>query len=88
MINTIKKQFVVFRNLFLYRKWDFLARVNQSNFKVDTNADFVVSIASYPKRAHLLPAVFEALNQQTVVPKKWILVLSVEEWPQKNFLII
>ncbi|WP_016990260.1 hypothetical protein [Flavobacterium sp. ACAM 123] len=28
-----------------------------------------------------MPAVFEALNKQTVVPKKWILVLSEEEWP-------
>lgn len=82
MINKIIKQLVVFRNLFLYRKWDFLARVNHSKFRTNPRADFVVSIASYPKRAHLLPAVFEALNTQTIVPQKWILVLSEEEWPE------
>ncbi|AWG23697.1 glycosyltransferase [Flavobacterium faecale] len=29
-----------------------------------------------------MPAVYEALNQQTTVPKKWNLVLSEEEWPK------
>jgi hypothetical protein len=81
MINTIKKQLVVFRNQLIYRKWDLLSKINRTKFNIDDNADFVVSIASYPKRAHLLPAVFEALNQQTVMPKKLILVLSEEEWP-------
>jgi len=42
----------------------------------------VVSIASYPKRDPLLPAVYEALKRQTSVPKKWILVLSEEDYPQ------
>jgi hypothetical protein len=46
------------------------------------NAGFVVSIASYPKRDPLLPAVFEALSRQTVKPKKWILVLSEEDYYQ------
>ena len=44
----------------------------------------MVTIASYPKRAHLLPAVYEALNNQTTVPQKWLLVLSEEEWPRLN----
>ncbi|MEZ7500367.1 glycosyltransferase [Flavobacterium sp. Arc3] len=48
---------------------------------MNPQATFVVSIASYPKRSHLLPAVYEALNKQKTVPKKWILVLSEEEWP-------
>lgn len=48
---------------------------------VDDNAQFIVSIASYPKRDPLLPAVFQALSRQTVVPRKWILVLSVEDYP-------
>lgn len=41
----------------------------------------MVSIASYPKRDPLLPAVFQALSKQTIVPNKWILVLSVEDYP-------
>ncbi len=48
---------------------------------VDSNADFVVSIASYPKRDPLLPAVFQALSRQTTLPLKWILVLSQEDYP-------
>ncbi|WP_445718780.1 glycosyltransferase [Flavobacterium sp.] len=81
MFKELIKKIVVIRNFLIYKKWNFLSRLHQSPFRIDTNADFVVSIASYPKRAHLLPAVFEALNTQTVLPQKWILVLSVEEWP-------
>lgn len=66
--------------MLIYKKFNFLSRINNSKFRTDPCADFVVSIATYPQRSHLLPAVFEALNQQTVVPKKWILVLSEEEW--------
>jgi hypothetical protein len=81
MIRTIITNLVTLRNYLIYKKFDYLSKINKSKFRVDTKADFVVSIASYPKRSHLLPAVFEALNKQTVVPKKWVLVLSVEEWP-------
>jgi hypothetical protein len=81
MINKLKQKIVFLRNFLIYKKWHFLAKRNQTKFRINTEAQFVVSIASYPKRAHLLPAVYEALNQQTVVPKKWILVLSEEEWP-------
>lgn len=81
MISKLIKQLVQLRNAIIYNKWDFLAKFNHSLFKVNSEAQFVVSIASYPKRAHLLPAVFEALNTQKVVPQKWILVLSEEEWP-------
>ena len=81
MIKIIITNLVTVRNYLVYKKFDYLSKINNSKFRVDPKADFVVSIASYPKRSRLLPAVFEALNQQTVVPKKWILVLSVEEWP-------
>lgn len=81
MIPKIKQKLVYWRNLLIYKKWHYLAKLNQSQFRIDPEAQFVVSIASYPKRTHLLSAVFEALNQQTVVPQKWILVLSEEEWP-------
>jgi len=48
---------------------------------VDNGAKFVVSIASYPQRDPLLPAVFQALSRQTTLPLKWILVLSQEDYP-------
>jgi hypothetical protein len=81
MQTEIIKMLVFLKHITIYKKWDFLAKINQFKFLTNPSADFVVSIASYPKRSHLLPAVFEALNQQTVVPKKWLLVLSEEEWP-------
>jgi hypothetical protein len=56
-----------------------LVKANKTPFRVNPEANFVVTIASYPKRAHLLPAVYEALNNQTTVPQKWLLVLSEEE---------
>lgn len=81
MIPKIKQKLVYWRNLLIYKKWHFAAKLNQAKFRINPEAPFVVSIASYPKRAQLLSAVFEALNQQTVIPQKWILVLSEEEWP-------
>jgi hypothetical protein len=81
MITKLKQKLVFLRNRIIYKKWDFSAKWNHSQFRINQEVQFVVSIASYPKRAHLLPAVFEALNAQTVVPQKWILVLSEEEWP-------
>lgn len=81
MIKKIIKKTVTLRNFFVYKNFAFLSTIRSSSLRVNPMAEFVVSIASYPKRAHLLPTVFEALNQQTVVPKKWILVLSKEEWP-------
>lgn len=47
---------------------------------VNDDANFLVSIASYPKRDSLLPAVFQTLSKQTVIPRKWILVLSAEDY--------
>lgn len=78
------KKLVTLRNHFVYQKFHFFSKINHSRFRVNPEADFVVSIASYPKRSHLLPSVYEALNRQTTVPKKWILVLSMEEWPEQK----
>ena len=89
MIKILKQKLVWVRNFLTFKKYDFLSKVNKATFCVNPEADFVVSIASYPKRAHLLPAVYEALNNQTTVPQKWLLVLSEEEWPNlelPNFL--
>jgi hypothetical protein len=89
MKNKVIKNLVYLKHLAIYKKWNFFASSNQLKLRINPETDFVVSIASYPKRAHLLPAVFEALNTQTTVPKKWLLVLSEEEWPDlklPNFL--
>lgn len=89
MKNKVIQNLVYLKHLAIYKKWHYLAKLNQTKFRSNPEAQFVASIASYPKRVHLLPAIFEALNQQTVVPQKWILVLSEEEWPDlklPNFL--
>lgn len=82
MLKILKQKLVLIRNYLIYKRLDVLAKINHTKFRTNPAANFVVSIASYPKRSHLLPAVFEALNRQTVVPKKWLLVLSEEEWPK------
>lgn len=64
----------------LFRLFDLKARFTSAKFPFDLTANFVISIASYPKRDHLLPAVFEALRLQTVKPQKAILVLSKEDY--------
>ena len=74
------QKLVLFRNFFLYKKYDLLAKISKIKLPINENADFIVSIASYPKRDHLLAAVFQALTNQTTLPKKWILVLSVEDY--------
>ena len=81
-MNQLIKKLVRLRNFLIYKRWDFISKINQIKLNTDPKANFVVSIATYPKRAHLLPAVFEALNQQTQLPQKWIVVLSEEEWPE------
>jgi predicted AlkP superfamily phosphohydrolase/phosphomutase len=91
MSKSLKQKLAWVRNFLIFKKYDFLAKANKTTFRVNPEANFVVSIASYPKRAHLLPAVYEALNNQTTVPQKWLLVLSEEEWPNlelPNFLKI
>lgn len=83
MITTVKHQLVWLRNYILYKKFDLLARMSGSKFRTDPKAEFVVSIASYPQRSSLVPAVVQSLKRQTIVPQKWLLVLSEEEWPNK-----
>ncbi|MCH7412065.1 hypothetical protein MM213_01110 [Belliella sp. R4-6] len=79
-MNNLRQQLVLFRNFLMFKKFDILAKITESRIPVDEKANFLVSIASYPNRDHLLPAVFQALTRQTVVPKKWILVLSIEDY--------
>lgn len=61
-----------------------LASVSPRKPFLDPRASFVISIASYPKRAHLLSAVFESVKRQTIRPRHIFLVLTEEEWPGKR----
>ena len=81
MNHFIKKKLIQVRNFAVYKKYIVLACFSNKPMPVDLDAQFVVSIASYPKRDPLLPAVFQALSKQTVAPQKWVLVLSVEDYP-------
>jgi hypothetical protein len=69
------------RNWIVFRYYDFLAELEKKELPVNQEAKFIASIASYPKRDHFLPAVFQALGKQTYPPKKWVLVLTAEEYP-------
>jgi hypothetical protein len=83
-MKKIKKTLVIIRNYLIYLWFALLAKVTYTKYKIDSNANFVISIASYPERAHLLPAVFESAARQTKSPRHMVLVLSVEEWPRKK----
>jgi hypothetical protein len=80
----IKKTLVQLRNFLIYKFHDLEAKISSKSFQLNSEAIFVTSIASYPKRDPLLPAVFQALSGQTVKPKKMILVLSVEDYPEQR----
>jgi hypothetical protein len=82
MIKKIKGELVRYRNKSIYSFYALKAKLSSKVLPTHLNANFIVSIASYPKRDPLLPAVYEALNNQTSVPRKWILVLSEEDYPQ------
>ncbi|WP_020536128.1 hypothetical protein [Lewinella cohaerens] len=78
----MKNKLVLARNYLIYFVYSIKARFRVTELPNNGDSSFVVSIASYPKRDPLLPAVFEALSRQTKKPKKWILVLSAEDYPQ------
>jgi hypothetical protein len=77
----LKNKLVILRNYFIFQWYDLLFKLKSDRFGTNPEGNFVVSIASYPQRDSLVPAVFQALSRQTVLPKKWILVLSEEEYP-------
>mgnify|MGYP006435621021 CR=1 FL=1 len=78
------KTLVQIRNFLIYKFYDLQAKISSKPFPLDPEVNFVTSIASYPKRDPLLPAVFQALSKQTVKPKKMVLVLSVEDYPEQR----
>lgn len=81
MSNMIVEKAVFLRNYLIYQKKSFLAAVTQKKLPLNPKADFVITLASYPNRIHLLPAVFESLACQTAMPRHAYIVLSEEEWP-------
>ena len=81
MITRLRKSAVLARNHAVYRQHAFWAATTRDAFPLNPNSHFVISVASYPKRIHLVPAVFESLARQTVKPRHAYLVLSVEDFP-------
>lgn len=81
MMKALKKTAVKIRNYAVYRRYARWAATAEEDFPLDPSADFVVSMASYPGRIHLVPAVFESLARQTIHPRHSYLVLSVEDFP-------
>lgn len=78
----LKKTFRSLNNSYRYEQLLRQAKNSSKSLPVNPNAGFVVSIASYPERDPGLPAVFEALSKQSTSPRKWVLVLSVEDYQQ------
>lgn len=78
------KYLVILRNYYVYLRYQLKSKVTKKPIPTNDKANFIVSIASYPKRDPLLPAVFQALSEQTYPPKKYVLVLSEEDYPSRN----
>ena len=84
MINWFRRNLVVARNYLLYRKYAFWAATARNSIPLDPSANFVFSVASYPRRIHLVPAVFESLARQSANPRHAYLVLSEEDYPDQE----
>ncbi|AXJ01692.1 hypothetical protein CYPRO_2450 [Cyclonatronum proteinivorum] len=78
------KRLVRLRNYLVYKFYDISASITRKTFPTNSSANFIVSIASYPKRDPLLPAVFQALSNQTCPPLKYVLVLSEEDYDNRE----
>lgn len=83
MINAVRSRAVTVRNLAVCRRHAPLAFARREPFPLDPKSNFVISVASYPKRIRLVPAVFESLARQTVKPRHAYWVLSVEDYPDR-----
>lgn len=84
MFKLIKHRALIARNYAVYRQYAFRAEIARSKFPLDSNSEFVISVASYPGRIHLVPAVFESLARQTLCPRHAYLVLSEEDYPEHD----
>ncbi len=83
-MKIILKTLVVIRNYLIFKWYSFKAFVRVKAIPLNPKSRFVTSIACYPDRIHLLPAVFESIARQSVMPSKAYLVLSTEEWPNRK----
>jgi hypothetical protein len=83
MVNEAKKLAVLARNYAVYKQHAFWAARATDHFPLDSSSNFVISVASYPKRLHQVPAVFESLARQKVRARRAYLVLSEEEFPSR-----
>ena len=83
-MKKLRNKAVIARNFAVYRQHAWLASTSNTNFPLDSSSNFVVSVASYPKRIHLVPAVFESLARQKIRAKRAYLVLSEEDYPDKH----
>lgn len=84
LIGHLKGKAVLARNYAIYQQHAFWAATRREPFPLDSTSDFVTSVASYPARIHLVPAVFESVARQTLMPKRAFLVLSEEEFPKRR----
>lgn len=83
-MSTLRTTLVLARNYTIYREHAFRAATRREAFPLSPKSNFVISVASYPKRIHLVPAVFESLARQTLKPRHAYLVLSVEDYPNRS----
>ena len=84
MKSFVKRNAVILRNYGIFKKYSFLASVAHREIPLDPNSKFVISVASYPGRIHFVPAVFESLAYQSILPKHAYLILAEEEWPSRE----
>lgn len=84
MITRLKQKIAVLNNYAIYKKYSLLANTSHNDIPLDKNSSFVISVASYPGRIQFIPAVFESLARQTVLPRHAYLVLAEEEWPNRR----
>lgn len=81
---NVQTKAVTIRNFWVYKKHAYWAATAKNNFPLNPTSDFAVTIASYPKRIHLIPAVFESLARQSILPKYAYLVLSECDFPHRK----
>ncbi|TNE72580.1 glycosyltransferase [bacterium] len=75
-----RRRLVYIKQFLIYIYYKLLFSFFPAKLRLDEESTFVISLASYPARAHLLPAVLESIKRQTVRPYKVFLVLCRKDW--------
>jgi hypothetical protein len=83
MLDQAKKLAVLARNYAVYKQHAVWAATTKARFPLDPTSNFVITMASYPGRIHLVPAAFESLARQKGTPRSAYLVLSDEDFPRR-----